>query len=118
MSTANGPLSDQTIRALRLYQSQKYTEVRAFAENELYKHSENFGLRFVSGLAACRLGDPDIGVSEIKKARAIIPQISDYYCMEAVNWQRGIVNFVDHLEANFFSICQEMCDRKFFNFVS
>ena len=113
MSTANRPLTNQAIKALTFYQSQKYTEVRDLAEKELCQYPEDAGLRFLSGLAACRLEQPTIGIGEIKKAKIIFPQISDFYCMEAVNWQRGIANFVDHMEANFFQYIETCVTENF-----
>ena len=107
------PITVEARQAFQFYQNKKFAELRSFVASQAAKIPNDFGLIFLGGLAACRLGDPAVGLREIKKAKLIFPEIEDYYSMEVFNRQNGMVSVADHLEANFIQYCNTFTTENF-----
>ena len=65
------PITVEARQAFQFYQNKKFAELRSFVASQAAKIPNDFGLIFLGGLAACRLGDPAVGLREIKKAKLI-----------------------------------------------
>ena len=102
----SNPISEPALTAFQFYKQQQFSAVRAFVAQCPAAGADDFGLLFLDGLAACRMGDLVAGIRQIKAAKNLFPEIEDFYVSEPFNRQRGMVAVADHMEANFIQYCQ------------